>query len=71
MSLFEMTPVKAARRQRAQASLAAFGMCVLGTSSRCKGRSMNWETGLSTAGWHLGQHGLVLVEMRREQTGQV
>ena len=80
--LREANRVKAARRQRAQASRAAFGMCVLsGTReertssgfgvSGCEGRSMDWETGLSRAGWHLGQHGQVLVQMRREQTGQI
>ena len=32
---------------------------------------MNGETGLLKAGWHLGQHGLVLVEIRRDQTAQM
>ena len=32
---------------------------------------MKFETGLSQAGQHLGQHGLVLEEMSREQTGQI
>ena len=27
--------------------------------------------GQSRAGWHLGQHGLVLVQMRREKIGQI
>ena len=32
---------------------------------------MNWVTGWLKVGWHLGQHGLVLTEMRREQTSQM
>ena len=79
--LCDVTPDRAARRQRALASSAVLGKCVRSgnwrerTSVRsgetgCSGRSMNWDAGLFTAGWHLGQHGLVMEEMRREQTGQ-
>ena len=77
VSLCEVTPDKAARRQRAQASSAAFEMCVRSgtreerTSFRSRGRSMNWDTGLLRAGWRLGQHSEVLVESRGEQTGQI
>ena len=40
-----------------------------GVSGR-KGRSMRWETGLLKVGWQ-EQHGLVPVEAKREQTGQM
>ena len=46
VSLCEVTPGKAADRQRAQASSAAFGMCVR-SGTRVEGRSMisRWGSG--------------------------
>ena len=65
VSLNDVTPDRAARRQRTQASSAAFGMCVLSgaqderTSAgvACRRRSVIRETGLSRDGCYLGQSG--------------
>ena len=49
VSLCEVTPDKAAERQRAQASSAAFGMCVR-SGTRVEGRSMisRWGSGMDS-----------------------
>ena len=79
MSLLQVTLRRPLKRQRARASWAVFGKWgperdTCGDDfvvSRDTGRSTKLETGLLKVGWHLGQHGPVLVETRREQTGQM
>ena len=65
-----------ARRHRAHASWAASGMRVLkgtreGGSVRVKGAFFDRWEGVENVGRDLGQRGLLITEIRREQSGQM